>query len=152
MNKRRGSNHPTVKTKTSVILRDGGRCVLNLARCTGLAQTTDHRANRQAGGSRVLNGPANLLGACVRCNGDKADASGEVREDLERRGINILPASTHQKTLERVTATPVQYPDGRWYQLIDENTREEVKHAERQAPLHDIPHRLLDAPEGRAPE
>lgn len=129
MNKRKGSNHPTVKTKTSVIHRDGGRCVLNLARCTGQAETTDHRANRQAGGSRVLNDPANLLGACVRCNGDKADASGEVREDLERRGINILPASTHEKTLERAKATPVQYPDGRWYQLVDENTRIEWKDA-----------------------
>lgn len=148
MNKRKGSNHPTVKVKTSVILRDGGRCVLSLAKCTGQAQTTDHRANRQAGGSRVLNDPANLLGTCVQCNGDKADASGEVREDLERRGINILPSSTHEKTLNRAKSTPVQYPDGTWYQLIDENSREEVQHAERSATVHDVPDRLLEAREG----
>lgn len=127
MNKRKGSNHPTVKDKRAVIHRDGGLCVLNLARCTGNAETTDHRANRQAGGSRVLNDGANLLGSCVRCNGDKADASGDVREDLESRGINILPDSTHAKTLIRAKNTPVQYPDGRWYRLIDEHTRAEWK-------------------------
>lgn len=134
MNKRKGSNHPTVAVKRTVIHRDDGLCVLSLEHCTGQAETTDHRANRQAGGSRVLNDGANLLGACVRCNGDKADASGEVREELERRGINVLPASTHEKTLARAKETPVQYPDGRWYRLIDANTREEVKHGRILAP------------------
>jgi 5-methylcytosine-specific restriction endonuclease McrA len=110
--------------KAAVIQRDGGLCVLNLEGCTGEAQTTDHRANRQAGGSRILNDPTNLVGACVRCNDRKAKAHGGEREDLEQRGINVIPDSTHAKTLARAKKTAVQYPDGFWYWLIDEHTRE----------------------------
>lgn len=126
MNKRTGQNHPPVSTKAAVITRDGGLCVIALPGCFGTAQTTDHRANRQAGGSRVLNGPVNLIGACVRCNDAKARAHGALREELERRGINVLPSSTHAKTLERARETPVEYPDGLTYRLIDEHTRELV--------------------------
>lgn len=127
MNKRRGVNHPTVQDKKAVIHRDGGLCVINLPGCTHEATTTDHRANRQAGGSRTLNDPRNLVGACWSCNGKKADASGAVREDLEARGINVLPAATHQKTLERAAETPVRYPDGVLYKLIDAHTRIPIK-------------------------
>lgn len=123
MNKRRGQNHPPVKMKAAVIQRDGGLCVLALDGCTRQATTTDHRANRQAGGSRVLNDPRNLIGACWSCNDKKARAHGELREELERRGINVLPASTHDKTLARAADTPVLYPDGRLYKLLDEHTR-----------------------------
>ncbi len=126
MNKRRGSPHPPRPVKDAVIERDGGICVLALAGCTRGAVTTDHRANRQSGGSRVLNDPANLLGSCIHCNGMKADASGDEREDLERRGINVLPHATNDKTLTRAKNTPVQYPDGLWYRLIDAHTREQV--------------------------
>lgn len=123
MNKRRGINHPTVQTKTAVIIRDGGLCVLALDGCTGQATTTDHRANRQSGGSRVLNDPRNLIGACWHCNDAKARAHGALREELEDRGINVLPASTHEKTLARAAETPVRYPDGNLYKLIDAHTR-----------------------------
>jgi 5-methylcytosine-specific restriction endonuclease McrA len=126
VNKRTGQNHPPVSTKAAVITRDGGLCVLALPGCTGEAQTTDHRANRGAGGSRVLNDPVNLVGACVLCNGAKATASGEAREELIRRGITVIPAATHAKTLERARDLPVEYPDGLTYKLIDEHTRELV--------------------------
>lgn len=123
MSRRAGSNHPPVSVKVAVITRDGHLCVLSLDGCTGEAQTTDHRANRGAGGSRVLNDPVNLIGSCQRCNGKKADAHGELREELERRGINVIPSSTHAKTLERARQTPVIFPDGLTYLLIDEHTR-----------------------------
>jgi 5-methylcytosine-specific restriction endonuclease McrA len=126
VNKRTGQNHPPVSMKAAVITRDGGLCVIALPGCRGEAQTTDHRANRQAGGSRILNDPVNLIGACVYCNDAKARAHGAVREELERRGINVLPSSTHAKTLERARETLVEYPDGLTYRLVDERTRELV--------------------------
>ncbi|GAA5198699.1 hypothetical protein [Microbacterium jejuense] len=124
MNKRRGSPNPSVQVKRAVIRRDGGFCVLRLPGCLGEAQTTDHRANRQAGGSRLLNDPAVLIGACTICNGNKESTTGEVRAELIRRGLIVLPASTHEKTLARVKDTPVIYPDGSTWLLIDASTRE----------------------------
>jgi 5-methylcytosine-specific restriction endonuclease McrA len=123
MNKRKGINHPPVQTKEAVIRRDDGLCLYRLDGCTGVAQTTDHRAGRGAGGSRVLNHPANLAGVCIICNGEKENATGEVLEDLIRRGLTILKSSTNEKTLTRAKETPVLYPDGKWYRLIDASTR-----------------------------
>lgn len=123
MNKRRGLNHPPRPVKDAVIERDGGFCLLALNRCEGEATTTDHRANRGSGGSRLLNHPANLIAACVICNGDKADARGIVIIDLEDRGLYIRPDATHEKTLRRALTTPVVDLQGRWWFLIDEHTR-----------------------------
>jgi 5-methylcytosine-specific restriction endonuclease McrA len=123
VNKRRGSPHPTIQTKKAVIRRDGGLCVLRLPDCTGEAQTADHRANRQAGGSRLLNDPAVLVGACALCNGRKEDSTGDEREELIRRGLIVLPAATHEKTLARCKITPVEFPGGEKFYLIDEDTR-----------------------------
>ena len=126
MNKRRGSPNPSPAVKRAVILRDGGACIYGLANCTGVAETTDHRAGRGAGGSRVLNDPANLTAACTLCNGDKETATGEVRADLIFRGLLVLKAATNEATLARAKDMPVLYPDGNRYRLIDENTRELV--------------------------
>lgn len=123
MNKRRGVNHPPRVVKDAVIQRDGGFCILALNRCQGEATTTDHRANRQAGGSRLLNHPANLIAACVICNGDKADAGAIVLHDLEERGLYIRPAATHAATLQRAIETPVMDLAGDLWMLIDEHTR-----------------------------
>jgi 5-methylcytosine-specific restriction endonuclease McrA len=123
MNKRRGSPNPSPADKKAVIERDNSLCVLNLENCQGTAVITDHRANRQAGGSRLLNDPCVLVGACVRCNGRKEDSTGQEREELIRRGLIVLPASTHEKTLARCKVTPVEYPDGEKYILADAHTR-----------------------------
>lgn len=123
---RRGLSYPTTAVKHAVIERDGGFCLLALPGCLGEAQTTDHRANRQAGGSRLLNDPVNLVAACTICNGRKADARAIVLNELESRGLYIRPDSTHAKTLERVRLAPVQYLDGEWYLLVDEHTRVHV--------------------------
>tara|TARA_R100000365_G_C2747600_1_gene77697 strand:- start:3389 stop:3733 length:345 start_codon:yes stop_codon:yes gene_type:complete len=110
--------------KDAVIERDGGACVIALPCCEGVATTTDHRVNRGSGGSRVLNHPGNLIGACSLCNDAKAWASGEVKAELERRGVIVLPAATHEKSLERALATPVEFPDGSRWRLVDERVRE----------------------------
>jgi hypothetical protein len=123
VNKRKGINHPDVRTKRAVILRDGGWCLLALPGCSGEAQTTDHRANRGAGGSRVLNDPVNLVAACTACNGAKADGHAIILANLEDRGLYIRPHSTHAKTLERARTTPVEYLDGQRFYLIDASTR-----------------------------
>jgi hypothetical protein len=124
MNKRRGSPNPSQADKKAVIEeRDGGLCVLNLDGCQGAATITDHRANRQAGGSRLLNDPCVLVGACVPCNGRKEDSKGDERADLQRRGLIVLPDSTHEKTLARCKVTPVEYPDGELYILVDAHNR-----------------------------
>jgi hypothetical protein len=116
----------TVAQKKRIITRDGGFCLLALACCTGEAQTTDHRANRGMGGAPILDHPANLIAACTLCNGAKADAHALTLLDLEERGLWILPAATHAKTLERAIATPVMVLDGRRFRLVDHDTRELV--------------------------
>lgn len=126
MNKRTGLNHQPVTVKRAVIERDGGFCLLALHVCTGEAQTTDHRANRGAGGSRLLNDPINLIGACVLCNGAKADANSAILQALEARGLWVRPDSTHEKTLARARRTPVEDLEGRWWMLISATERVEV--------------------------
>lgn len=116
-------NHPPVSVKRAVIERDGGFCLLALANCQGEATTTDHRVNRGAGGSKVLNDPANLIGACTLCNGDKADAHAITLLDLEERGLYIRPAATHADSLKRAKETPVTYLDGERYYLLSATER-----------------------------
>lgn len=122
----KGPSHPPVSVKKAVIHRDGGFCLLALPGCQGVATTTDHRANRGAGGSRLLNHPANLIAACALCNGRKADAHSITLFDLEERGLWVRPSSTHEKTLARAIATPVEDLEGeRWY-LISATERQRV--------------------------
>ncbi len=122
----KGLNHPPAWLKRQVIDRDGGFCLLTLHRCTGQAQTTDHRANRGQGGSRLLNDPRNLIAACSICNGDKADGTSMVLMELESRGLYVRPDSTHAKTLARAARTPVEGLDGRWWMLVSATERVEV--------------------------
>ena len=126
MNKRTGLNHPPVTVKRAVIERDGGFCLYVLPGCQGEASTTDHRANRQAGGSRVLNHPGNLAAICWACNTAKADAHALTLLDLEERGLWVRAGATHAATLQRVLETPVMDLEGRRWLLIDEHTRKEI--------------------------
>ncbi len=112
------------KLVQQVIDRDGGACVHNGRTCTGIATVADHRANRGVGGAAVLNCASNLVASCVLCNNGKEDAHGEHRQELVRRGIRVIPDSTHAKTLIRAQSTPVQYPDGRWWLLTPDGSRE----------------------------
>lgn len=117
------------KTVALVIQRDGGVCMLRISdACLGVASCADHRANRGQGGAkhRVLDQPSNLIAACRPCNGAKEDAHGPVRAKLEQRGLRLRTDSTHRKTALRALVTPVTYPDGRTYYLLDDGTREEV--------------------------
>ena len=115
------------KTVALVLDRDGGLCVLRISPdCLGDASCADHRANRGSGGAgQRLNVPSCLVAACGVCNGAKAD--GVAREELLRRGVSLLPDSTHRKTALRALVTPVEYPDGREYYLLDDGTREEAE-------------------------
>lgn len=115
------------KLVAAVIHRDGGYCVLRLPWCQIVATVADHRANRGNGGARSLNEMSNLIAACGRCNGAKEDASGEVREELVKRGVRLLSDSTHAKTAIRALVTPVEYPDGRLFYLEDDGSRKEIE-------------------------
>lgn len=143
MNKRSGRNHPPVQVKRAVIVRDGGFCLMALPGCLGEAQTAHHRANRGAGGSRVLNDPVNLVAVCAPCNSAAEDAPALVRIDLIDRGLRVERAATNQQTLERAAATPVEYLDGERYWLVDASTRRHVIEGrpgdERRTPVHDVP-------------
>lgn len=119
-------NHPPVSVKRAVIQRDGGFCLLALPGCTGEAQTTDHRANRGSGGSRILNDPRVLIAACVICNGAKADAGEIVLYGLESRGLYIRKAATNHETLQRCIDMPVTDLDGEKYWLISATERRHV--------------------------
>ncbi len=127
----KGLSHPSVTIKRNVIERDGGWCIYMLPGCQGEATTTDHRANRGAGGSRILNDPTNLCAICWSCNSRKADAVSLVLLELEQRGLWIRPDSTHERTLARAMRTPVEYPDGERYFLIDEHKRAPVTEVSR---------------------
>jgi hypothetical protein len=114
----------SVAKKRDVIARDGGFCLLVLPGCLGEAQTADHRANRgQGGAGAVLDHGANLIGACGLCNAAKENATGQALLDLLERGLRVLPAATHRKTLERVLFTPVQVLDGSWWVPLSERDR-----------------------------
>lgn len=110
----------SVKVRDLVLARDGGVCVLQLAGCSHWATVADHRANRGAGGSKVLNRPSNLIAACTGCNGAKEDSHGPVRAALVERGVRVVQDSTNAKTAARALAVPVEYPDGSVWWLDDE--------------------------------
>ena len=112
-----------------VLDRDGGLCVLRISPdCLGDASCADHRANRGHGGAknRVLDQPSNLIAACGVCNGLKEEAGKGMRAELERRGVRLKSDSLHAKTALRALVTPVEYPDGIEYYLLDDGSREEV--------------------------
>lgn len=100
------------KIRDLVLERDQYRCVINGPGCTVTATVADHRVNRGHGGSSVLNDPANLVSSCVICNSEKENAHGERLVELKRRGVRVVPDSTHAKSLLRAQITPVEYPDG----------------------------------------
>jgi len=108
-----------------VLARDGGRCVLRLPGCLGVATVADHRANRGAGGSKVLNDPACLIAACELCNGAKEDAHGEHLARLRLFGLRVLKAATNAATVTRCRDTPVTYPDGTVWKLNSDGSREQ---------------------------
>lgn len=116
-------NHPPAVMKRQVIERDGGFCLYALPGCQGEATTTDHRANRGSGGSRVLNDGACLCAICWSCNSAKADAHALVLFDLEERGLYVPKAATNEATLARCKATPVEYLDGERYYLLSATER-----------------------------
>ena len=115
--------------KDAVIARDGSFCLLALPGCLGEATTADHRANRGQGGSKkgVLDHPANLIAACTICNGEKENATGQLRLNLIQRGLRVEKAATNAQTLERVKQTPVEYLDGGLFLLVSERERVEVE-------------------------
>lgn len=108
-----------------VLARDGGRCVLRLPGCLGVATVADHRANRGAGGSKVLNDPACLVAACELCNGAKEDAHGPYLARLREYGLRVLKAATNAATVTRCRDTPVTYPDGTVWKLNSDGSREQ---------------------------
>ena len=110
----------TTKMIRAVIARDKV-CLLNLPGCLTTPTVADHRANRGAGGSKVLDAFPALIAACVLCNGGKENATGDTLQRLIRDGLRVLKAATNQDTLTRCTLTPVRYPDG-WFRLTMEGT------------------------------
>lgn len=103
--------------------RDGGFCLMALAGCMGEGNVLHHRANRGAGGSRLLDHPANLVLVCSLCNGAAEDAHAITRSDLIERGLRVNKAATNAATLERVLRTPVVYLDGSTWLLESEKVR-----------------------------
>lgn len=116
-------------SRLNLIARDR-LCVIRLPGCTGWAETLDHRANRGSGGSKVLNAPYCLLGACRFCNSAKEDADGKVRAELIARGVRVVKRATNQQTAELCRDTPVEYPDGIWWRLLEDGTKEAVRTAD----------------------
>jgi len=104
------------RTKLAVLARDNHVCVIAGLNCVGVATVVDHRANRGAGGSVVLDSPENLISACPLCNGGKEDADGAYRAELVARGIRVPKRATNAQTATLATTTPVLYADG-WYRL-----------------------------------
>jgi len=104
------------RTKLGVLARDNHMCVIAGLNCVGVATVVDHRANRGAGGSVVLDSPENLISACPLCNGGKEDADGPYRAELVARGIRVPKRATNAQTVTRAAVTPVLYADG-WHQL-----------------------------------
>lgn len=117
-----------IKVRDRVLERDNGLCIVQGPLCLGEAQVAHHRANRGAGGasSGVLNQMSNLASSCSPCNGWIEDSHGAARDELVRRGLRLLTDSTHAKTALRALVTPVEYPDGRLFYLLDDGGLDEI--------------------------
>lgn len=107
----------------AVLERDDHQCVIGGPGCLGAATEPDHRANRGAGGSTVLDDPCALIAACGVCNGWKTTVHGADRRRLIDRGVIVEKAATNASTLTRCTLTPVIYPDGTTYWLTRDGRR-----------------------------
>jgi hypothetical protein len=123
----RRTRHPKVSPKVTkqVIARDDGLCQIKGENCTTLATCADHRANRGAGGSEILNGPECLIASCQLDNGAKEDADGPYRDSLILRGIRVVKRATNEATARLCALIPVEYADG-WYALHMDGTREPI--------------------------
>lgn len=102
----------------AIRVRDGYFCLMALPGCMGEGNVLHHRANRGAGGSKVLDHPANLVLCCSRCNGAAEQASAIVRMDLIERGLRVEKAATNDATLRRAIETPAEFLDGSRRYLI----------------------------------
>lgn len=98
--------------------RDNLFCLMALPGCMGEGNVLHHRANRGAGGSKLLDHPANLVLCCSLCNGAAECAGAIVRMDLIERGLRVEKAATNEATLRRAIETPVEYLDGERRYLI----------------------------------
>jgi 5-methylcytosine-specific restriction endonuclease McrA len=67
--KARGYGSDWEKVRRQILERDGYRCRLQLAGCTGTATQVDHIAAVAIGGQRL--DPANLQSSCAGCNSRK---------------------------------------------------------------------------------
>lgn len=112
--------------KNRIIVRDFGRCQIQLPECTRFAETADHRANRQNGGSQLLDHHANLIAACNACNFAKERVDAGARAILIQRGHRVEAHATHAKTLVRVQQTPYLGHDGAWYVNASDTVRVRV--------------------------
>lgn len=117
-------------TKDLVLKRDNHACQIGLPNCTGQATGPDHRAGRGAGGSRVLNNPSNLIGACWTCNWQKEAVHGDARAELERRGVTVLMAGTNERTALKAMVTPFVDRNGDAWWLDDEGGKKPVEEAQ----------------------
>lgn len=113
-----------------VLERDNYQCVINGPYCEGVATVADHRANRGAGGSKVLDDPRCLIASCWADNSWKCDVGKWDRDELIRRGVVVLKAATNQETVSRCANRAVEYPDGRVFYLYRNGLRGEHVEAE----------------------
>lgn len=100
------------KTRRLVFERDGHECV----HCgTNYGLTIQHRANRGAGGSKLLDGPENLVVMCAWSN--QRLESHAAFADLGR----IYGWKLYR--WQNPSEVPVLYPDGDHYTLTSRGTR-----------------------------
>jgi len=103
----------------AIKLRDGGMCAMRGThdRCTGVADTANHRLNRGAGGSQQRNGLSNGCGICNICNG-LIEHDSELADIARRRGIKLREGITTP------TEVPIWSPFFRqWCVLTDDDLR-----------------------------
>lgn len=118
---RRPRGEFSARVKRVVFARDGA-CVPRIC-CTGAVEglVVHHRANRGMGGSSALwiSLPSNGLVACWKCN-----AALETFSSLAEYYAAGWKVRRGQLTPAEI---PVLYPDGRWFLLSADGTRQETK-------------------------
>ncbi|WP_350347231.1 hypothetical protein ABIQ69_11380 [Agromyces sp. G08B096] len=122
----------STKIINRVLDRDHRMCVIRGPFCTVHATCADHRAGRGAGGSPILDDPANLIAACQLCNVWKEDATGPDREKLIHRGVRLVKRATNEATLELARIIPLRFPDGTSWRLNSDGTKHQLVAAEAQ--------------------
>jgi len=117
----------TLATRRAVLERDGHDCVCRgqLPGACGGHLDMGHIVNRQMGGGDGYDGPEWIVTMCRLHNNLCEDAVGDVRDLIRKLGMSL----NKNHTALMPERARVRYPDGHYYTLNNDGTKERTPDA-----------------------